>query len=53
LESEIRREMLAAALGQASSSRSNQVVIGKAKASVAAPSRLERSGTFVEYPLVY
>ncbi len=45
--------MLAAALGQVSSLRSYQVGIGNAKASVAAPPRLERSGTFVEYPLVY
>ena len=45
--------MLAAALGHVSSLRSYQVVIGKAKASVAPPPRLERSGTFVEYPLVY
>jgi hypothetical protein len=45
--------MLAAALGQVISLRSYQVVVGKAKASVAAPPRLERSGTFVEYPLVY
>jgi hypothetical protein len=45
--------MLAAALGQVSSLRSYQAGIGKAKASVAAPPGLERSGTFVEYPLVY
>ena len=45
--------MLAAALGQVSSLRSYQGVIGKAKAWVAGPPRLERSGTFIEYPLVY
>ena len=45
--------MLAAALGQVSALRSYQVGIGKAKASVTAPPQLERSGTFVEYPLVY
>ena len=45
--------MLAATLVQVSSLRSDRVVIGKAKASVTAPPPLERSGTFVEYPLVY
>lgn len=45
--------MLAAAMGHVSSLRSyHQMVIGKAKAWVVAPPR-QRSGTFIEYPLVY